>query len=492
MNPFFSSETRETPVPRGCYAKLDQTEPQVLEDAHEAVFAFEAVDVDWEAFGVGKPFDLKDHDRIRNSEVLFWSLVFGGRTYLASDPDPYEGARLFRLELTVERGDPLFDTLVEARSDWLRFDFDRAGQTGEGREVVLFGGLFATPATVRLAGSPRQAPTRALDAVFDMKTWPNASRKDVEDALRPRCAIEHLAVFDVGQGSANALLCPHGIPQLYFDLGAGVYRNAGTRPNPPVRFCHCENAPVIMSHWDADHWTGGKIDPKMLRRVWIAPRQSIGSIHKTFGTEILKAGGRILIVEEAGPFTVQSGFGQTLSLRRGSGDPDDRNASGLWLFVEDHWSHFGWLLTGDAAYRYLDPAPTIPLSAVIAPHHGADMGKADRKHVPRRPPKPAYARAAFSFGPENKHGGSKKAGRPAVQHPTFAAIKDHIRAGWDPGFWLCEPGDIAPQRDFLATAENGTPSHLGGAVIGWSGKPSTSAAVHCHAAGTCNTSLPQS
>ena len=49
-----------------------------------------------------------------------------------------------------------------------------------------------------------------------------------DDALRADAA----AVYDVGQGNANALLESSGMPVLYYDLGGGVLGNRHTFPSP--------------------------------------------------------------------------------------------------------------------------------------------------------------------------------------------------------------------------------------------------------------------
>lgn len=47
---------------------------------------------------------------------------------------------------------------------------------------------------------------------------------------------EYLAVYDVGQGNANALLNEYLIPEMYFDLGAAVYGNQKQHPKFGILF----------------------------------------------------------------------------------------------------------------------------------------------------------------------------------------------------------------------------------------------------------------
>lgn len=504
MNPFFSLETRESRIPTRCYARLDQTEPFEIDDAPEVVFALGAVDAKWEGFERGARFDLGGEYRLLiQRERAFWSSAFGRPPgERGGFESPFERTPLFRLEFTLRRGGKLFETLSLAGGAWLEFELKpHAGPYERAPVVEVYSGVFAAPALAHVVRPPRVVNSHALNVAFDMTTWPDASAAEILAALQPKCDIEHLAVYDVGQGSANALLCSHGIPQIWFDLGSGAYRNHPTRPTPPVRFCTCEDAPVVLSHWDTDHWIGGQIDRRMLARDWIAPRQEIDPVQTAFAGDILSAGGMLHItahppsagakpIASAGPFQVTSVGGQTLTVRRAKGSLKDRNASGLILLAENPHCDRGWLLTGDAAYRHIKPAPTVLLSGIVVPHHGADMKAADAPHVPPRPPTGDYARLAYSFGPDNAHG-RPKANGTFSHHPTQAAVDQHTGNAWDLGAWVTSaPGSCTPGGDALATAQ--TPKvHLGGAIIGWTGQPALPLSSPCGNPCGSNTSLVQ-
>jgi hypothetical protein len=93
-------------------------------------------------------------------------------------------------------------------------------------------------------------------------------------------------------------------------------------------------------------------------------------------------------------------------------------SSGLALFVEDPGSNLAWLLTGDAAYHYIQGPWPQDFAAIIVPHHGADM------HTKRAPPSRNlnfnYTRLLYSFGPNNQHG------RTSVMQPISAAVTEHL------------------------------------------------------------------
>jgi hypothetical protein len=56
------------------------------------------------------------------------------------------------------------------------------------------------------------------------------------------------------QGASNAAVAA-GVVWLYFDLGGAVNGNLGTFPPELRRFCFSTHPPVVLSHWDWDHWS---------------------------------------------------------------------------------------------------------------------------------------------------------------------------------------------------------------------------------------------
>ncbi len=233
------------------------------------------------------------------------------------------------------------------------------------------------------------------------------------------------------------------------------------RPPSGLSFCTCDTPTVLMSHWDADHWAAATLDSKLLQLTWVVPRQSISHTHTAFGNNILRAGGRILVVGTAPPPICRSTSGQILHLRRCTGA--DRNGSGLALIVEDTASNRGWLLTGDAAYNQIPGPLPVDLAAVIVPHHGAAMGTAS---IPPPPSGHQYSRLLYSFGPDNKHG----RGTPPIQHPTQSAVSVHTAAGWTHNGWITPPGFATANAPVLATATHKI-SHESGIAVGWTSTP---------------------
>jgi len=459
MNPIFSAEGLGwRGFPRRSYGRLDQVEPIDLSQADEAVFAFDVVDADWIMFNNGAAFDLDDPIRIHQTLTKYWLAMFKQK---GSGPaeDLYAGAPIFLIEVTVKRDDPWFAELATLKeSDWISIELDATGD----HQVDVFGGLFMAPVQAYLMGVDKVSPAqqKALGVAFDMDTWPDATQAEMEAALGSNWSADYLVAYDVGQGSANALLDGNEDAWLYFDLGRGVYRNYKTTPTP-LRFCWRVDAPIVLSHWDSDHWAGETTDPAATARVWIAPRQQIGPRHTAFASRILAAGGTIHIWGSSpSRLSISLASGRQLDLARCSGNT--RNGSGISCLVHNITLTQAWLLTGDAAYDEVNQlaAPTN-YTAVVVPHHGADMGSWNQLPTP----KSSYTRLVYSFGPDNKHGRSK------VRHPTRASVHNHKRGGWNHNAWApASPATITAGGDVLATATHSS-THLGGTVVGWLSAP---------------------
>ena len=497
------SETHDLPAQGTFYARFEGSEEVAREQAQSeeeepqnSVIAFDAVHTDW-VRSLNKSLFTVEASREEHFGN-YWRVMFGGEMSDLPD-DPYEPVPAYRIEVSLQpdqyRG--WMEQMLDARDRWFELHL---GDSGE-HKVDVFRGLFdLDPGPAWISDAPKTAPprlSRQPSTAFDMDSWPDASEEDLKGLFGslPFPPIEQLISFDVGQGTATCLArdwrcllgrdalrwhlateaygepgslceclsrcieeaCACGLPTCYFDLGCGVYRNARTRPHN-IRFCNCSDPPVILSHWDTDHWAGALIDTRLLRSRWVAPRQNIGPTHAKFASKILQSGGSIMIVQKGRQPVRWCGHCEDITLQRATGR--SRNDSGLVMQVWNRRKQKWWLLTGDADYKHI---PNLPreAAAITVPHHGASKcGK-----FPPAPSSTSASRLLYSFGPGNEHG------RSGVSHPRRATVDAHVKAGWSSPGWNSEtPGDAVANGTTLATAQHPC-THLGWAAAGWDRKP---------------------
>jgi hypothetical protein len=419
------------------YARFSQSEvfPAPVEGGIAYTWLFEAFDANW--------FD--DQPEPVNTDFL--------ESY-------YERAELFVLELHIQpmevgRFEPLPSLEKEALGDdegeeWLIFEASPLeGRTlGEGElALTVYSNLFqpgveASAKDVRRADPTAQSRLRKIvstDHILD------ASENDVDDALAlvAKTQIDWAVVYDVGQGNAIGLCNGQGSVQAYVDLGGGVHRNAHTYPSALRNFCFSTPPPIILSHWDFDHWSSASRDPRSLTMTWIAPRQSVGPTHVALMTNIMSSGTLLLV-----PQTLQARWRGQLYLELCTGR--GRNHSGIALTLSEQTDGGGNLILfpGDARYPCLPSfASSTKYLSVVAPHHGGDM----RNHAAPARSHQHCSRLVYSAGQGNTYG-----------HPALVTRQDHDKAGWpDPLITL--GASHYPIRE----TQNRIPGPLGHVFLGW-------------------------
>jgi hypothetical protein len=256
--------------------------------------------------------------------------------------------------------------------------------------------------------------------------------------------IEWAVVYDIGQGNAIGLCNEKGSVEAYSDLGGGVLGHAGTFPTALKNFCFTKTPPIILSHWDFDHWSSANRDPQSLQLTWIAPRQSVGPTHVALMTSIISAGGRLLLV----PNTLPAKWRGQLYLELCAGK--GRNHSGIALTLSQKAKGEGALMLfpGDARYPALPSfTATNDYLCVVAPHHGGDMRNRNVPYCANQP----VSRLAYSYGQPNTYG-----------HPAKVTRTDHDQAGWHD--WAVSPG-VKPRyvRETVDRA-SGQPGHI---LLSW-------------------------
>lgn len=225
--------------------------------------------------------------------------------------------------------------------------------------------------------------------------------------------ISFLAVYDVGQGSCNAFCDSDGMPQLYFDLGGGYKRNATTYPTS-LSLCSHSKPPVILSHWDGDHWKSARKFQQFAKYIWIVPRQIVTHDALKLAIEINRQG--TLLIWPKAIQDCDVSFGKIIKC---SGDIKDINNSGLaTIFIQEDENEedklYKTLLPGDANYNNIPLINSFKFNNLIVTHHGG----INPGNVPS--PKNVDNNChVYSYGQGNSH-----------EHPFKTTISEHDNAGW--------------------------------------------------------------
>ena len=466
MNQFFLPHGDvQFEVPQKAYARFDQCEPLDLAESEEGLITFSAVSADWYAQQEKVRFNLDSEDLAPTKWRKYWSKLFEGPPSANDIKDPFQAMPFFQYEVFISFKDDDFLEIREFANNedgWFVISRDLDSSL----MASVYGNLFGEPQIVPISfAKVNQTKARVLSSTFDMDFWPDSTQADLESSLSISERADALVAFDIGQGSASALLDDCQMPIMYHDLGAGITRNKKTTPSR-LEFCWSNSPVIVLSHWDMDHWAGALKDTNALDKTWIAPRQKLGPTHTAFANDILRAGGNLHIwPNKQSPLTIVNSNNQSITVGRCTGS--GRNGTCLVMLVTDSTStDLYWLLTGDGGYHQLPPSfnlSNMEPAAIIVPHHGAKM--AGSASIPNRSHK-NYARLLFSFGPGNSHGSNN------LSHPAKITIDRHSNCQWDMGTWQPAniPGHSTAGGDVLATAEHSS-LHLGGAIAGWDKAP---------------------
>ncbi len=363
--------------PRRAYARLDRFDPDGIGGGR---LAYDCIDADWfdevgrEVRWLGEP---------ANAEI-------GERISIVEEQQDSEQA-------------------AEFEGAWFELEFE----TGE-RQAEQYLNLFAEPLLRSMsttAAHPEKTEALAAKTGFS-KEIEDATESDIESLLSSLLPPSAAAVYDVGQGSSNAVLSG-GFPVLYFDVGGGTTANTKTFPVPLRRFCVTRDPPVVLSHWDWDHWSSAYRDRRLLDCRWVVPRHNgqLGAVHTRLLGD-LHCRGRLFVW----PNNLSSISGSNLLVEQCTGSPSNRNNSGLALVLEGEvdGQDARMLFPGDAAYDNV-PSASGDFTSVAIPHHG---GRTPTTQVPAsdgaRP-----GRLVLSYGAGN-----------AYWHPFPDVGRDHRKAGW--------------------------------------------------------------
>jgi len=334
--------------------------------------------------------------------------------------DAMEGLELAVLEFSsLSIPQPLTSSLGQILEPgrWLEVREARPHVTSV--DVDYYPGLFAD-------GVTRASEITLVDEKLALKLSEAFSMDDIADAtgteigalLDPVPPADFVTVFDVGQGNLNALWQSNKGATLYFDFGGGVTANTRTYPKKPLTPCLTGLPPVVLSHWDWDHWSSVGRYTQALNLHWIVPRcVHPGAHHRAFAWALHRLGHL-----HFWPRNMPDYQGAYFRIEKCTGV--GRNDSGLAMTVYgEKGGDFDRkvLLTGDAAYDCIPEvqARKTQFGAVVASHHGAIVSSITEA----KPSVSLKTNAAlvYSVGHGNGFG-----------HPRLHAELDYLLSGWLP------------------------------------------------------------
>lgn len=345
-----------------------------------------------------------------------------------------------------------FNELREANEGWYQLlleETDLAGanaqQYGEGENRTLHLRVIAVE---RITSRNILAKLIRYSTLAKVRT---ATKRQIQDALEAPMGGRTdlmMVAYDVGQANWNALVdcagCPDEPPYaiLFFDCGVPIGQKIHSAPGTMITpfSAAAKDAPVVLSHWDMDHWAGAALgqplygnagikinwQPAALARKWIVPNQG----KKPTGQRIRPMAWRLaLALRRLDKLMIWPSRLQRVTTRNGhtvvrcvptGTTKHDNNNSGLALIANTpkaSGSQAYTLAAGDAEYSSIAvhfPALGNGMSFVglIAAHHGGNIQSTPPQAVSD------WAKLVFS------HGGH-------YGHPTMTSQKDHRLAGWE-------------------------------------------------------------
>lgn len=320
---------------------------------------------------------------------------------------------------------------------------------GIGPEVDVYDDILDADSTPLRIQNIREVPNE-LQGVLDRLAWAegieDASASDIRRKLSLLKPIGEplVAVYDVGQASCSAVLDDRSIPLMYFDFGRPLGFNKKTELHPWPKFCYSLCPPVVLSHWDFDHWAGARVyksersNPsqgpwreEVMSGDWIAPRQYLSPNNLALAQALHQR--KRLFFWPSDLRSISLPFGRVVQctgpnwLRKA-----ERNDSGLALFVTSK-AREAILLPGDADFPFVPLLQRYRLLGLVASHHGAKVTSV--------PTASQVGRVAFSVGEDN-----------CYHHPRKGIPELYAKNGWHEQLETrnrkpsssggCEPGSI--------------------------------------------------
>lgn len=262
--------------------------------------------------------------------------------------------------------------------------------------------------------SPKNQISQSLNSYFSWKYLKRREIKFKRSLIDRLNQAVHINVYNVGQGSLNAVCDVNQIPLLYFDMGGGFAWNRHTYPKS-LKLCWTKAKVIILSHWDLDHLEtarravhSGWSDFK--NKIWIAPEQPLSPTYAKLASHIASTGKLMLWPNNK----IRSVAIGNVELAKCQGP--HKNHSGIALIVNSTFKSNRTLHPGDSAYKYLRAKIRKKLSGLVATHHGAEFSD---NNFPV--PLATDGKIVYSYGSGNTYGHPKK--NAEIAHASHGWIK---------------------------------------------------------------------
>lgn len=334
--------------------------------------------------------------------------------------DVHQQAPLSVLELTDYSGPKFSQDDEPGDIAWFSFSYEPSNDREA--NARLYTSLFGAGVSVRITGeaermrAPVSGPMSATgwlpanaEAAAAHAT-PTAFTRLIDALLPDLSNTGGVAVYDVGQGACQAIVSKEShLPLAYVDFGGGVLYNKVTFPKDTAGFCFTQRPPVVLSHWDWDHWSSVALFPEALDAHWLTPPVPGTPIQQSLAAALYRLD-RLHVWPTAGVNEVRV---PGLRIERCTGKTS--NDAGLAVTVySGATGKRNCLLPGDASYRYIPSvAAGEKFSALCMSHHGG------RLHSNHYPAAKSRAVAVNSAGPRNSY-----------KHPLLSTVAAHLDAGW--------------------------------------------------------------
>jgi hypothetical protein len=265
-------------------------------------------------------------------------------------------------------------------------------------------------------------------AVKTDQSDPDAVQLTLFDADAVTDAIG-VRVFDVGQGDCIGLLNQDGEVFCYIDYGGladppDKENPAATAQRLPVQVAG-KRASIILTHWDVDHyWSANKKNRQARLCEWLAPRQMVSPTAARFAAGLPDAKCWPESREQR-PARIDVGDECDIEIQKvapfqRNTVKDNRNKTGLVVtllrWLEGRLTQ-SMLLPGDCAFHLIPQLPAVPLSGLVAYHHGARTDWSKKKTGKAIGSFHEARQMAYSCG---KHDG--------YDHP----VRANYQPDWDP------------------------------------------------------------